>query len=150
MKQALVFGMIFGIGILMGQGARAQTNSYRVYKGSLSISETKVPVSLKVNDRVIEERLGDPEIPGHGFIRRSLAVKIYEGKLSCESKLLLENGEMKTCSGLRFMIQNPDLILTEKTLIGAAYVSSSNRAVGQLEFVLDYTQDGDHEGSIDD
>jgi hypothetical protein len=48
------------------------------------------------------------------------------------------------------MIQNPDSILTEKTMIGAAYVSSTNAAVGQLEFVLEYIQDGDHEGSIDD
>jgi hypothetical protein len=151
MKIALIAGLIFGgFELFSMENARAQGNFYRVYEGSLAVGDVRVPVHFKVNDRVEEVRMGDPEIPGHGFIRKSISISVIEGRLSCDVTLYLENGEIRTCSGLRLRIQNPEDLLSEKTANGKVFLASSDTAVGTLELGLKYTQAGDHEGSIDD
>ena len=130
--------------------AKAQGKSYRMYSGTLTVSGKAIGLGLKVDEEIIEQRFGDPEIPGHGFIRKSLSVKVYEGELSCTKNLLLENGEIQSCSGLTLLIQNPESILSEKEVEGKAYLSSNrNLDIGKFTLKLEYTQEGEHEGSID-
>ena len=151
MKIALLAGLIFsGLELFSLDSACAQGNFYRVYEGALVVGATRVPVQFKVNDRVEEVRMGDPEIPGHGFIRKSISVSVIEGRLSCDMTLYLESGEVRTCSGLRLRLQNPEDLLSEKTASGKVYLASSDASVGTLELGLKYTQAGDHEGSLDD
>jgi hypothetical protein len=151
MKIALLTGLIFsGFELFSLETASAQDNFYRVYDGALVVGAARVPVQFKVNDRVEEVRMGEPEIPGHGFIRRSISVSVIEGRLSCDISLYLESGEVRTCSGLRLRIQNPEDLLSEKTVTGKVYLASSDASVGTLELGLKHTQAGDHEGSRDD
>ena len=151
MKIALLAGLICsGFELFSLESACAQGNFYRVYEGALVVGAARVPVQFKVNDRVEEVRMGEPEIPGHGFIRKSISVSVIEGRLSCDVTLYLESGEVRTCSGLRLRIQNPEDLLSETTATGKVYISSSDAAVGSLELGLKYTQAGDHDGSLDD
>ena len=151
MKKLLMMSFWAGcFGAIPAESAFAQGNFYRIFEGSLVVGESSIPVSFKVNETIVEERLGDPEIPNHGFIRKSIAVHMVEGRLSCDGLLGLENGEMRSCSGLILMLQDPMDLLAEKSVQGRVRLSSSEVPVGQLRLKLKYTEEVDHTDSYDD
>ncbi len=151
MKFNFLIGLVsVFLGLLSGESASAQGNFYRIYEGTLLVGSGRIPVQFKVNDKIVEDRFGDPEIPGHGHIENSISISIIEGRLTCEAKVVLGHGELRSCSGLRIRIRNVEDLLSEKTAAGVVSLSSSDAAIGTLEIALKYTQAGDHDGVIDD
>ncbi|MBU6154788.1 MAG: hypothetical protein KGP28_10840 [Bdellovibrionales bacterium] len=141
---------IAGCSLFFSGPALAQGSFYRIYEGALTVRDGNVPLRFRVNDTVVEERLGDPEIPGHGFVQRSISVYMSEGRLSCRVSIYLENGEARSCSGLRFRISNPIDLLAEKQVRGSARLTSSDIVIGTFEVKLKYTEAGDHNGNFDE
>jgi|GEM_PF-6953790 len=143
-------GFVISLFWLSGGSASAQGNFYRIYDGMLSIGNSKIPIHLRVNDRVVEDRFGDPEIPNHGFIQKSISIQVYEGPLSCDASVSLENGALKSCSGVGIRFGDAADLLSEKTVKALIYLASSGSPVGEVEFTLRYTESGDHTDSYDD
>ncbi len=149
MKMKFNWALVLGL-CLSSSAFAAEGQSFRLYSGSLSLSGKKISVDLRVDEAVQEQRLGDPEIAGHGFIRRSLDVRMLEGSTSCDRSILLENGEFKTCSGLRVRLSHPEALLSDKNVSGALQLTSSEESIGSLNLEFYATQAGIHEGSIDE
>ncbi len=152
MKKLLMglFLLAGGVGAIPAGSAFAQGNFYRIFDGNLHVGETAIPVSFKVNETIVEERFGDPEIPNHGFIRKSISIQMVEGRLSCDGLLGLESGEMRSCSGLVLRLQDPTDLLAGKTARGRVRLTSSDVHVGTLQLRLKYTEAGDHTNSYDE